>query len=381
MKSNRLLFAIVLTITVLGCQKEAAPPPDGLPASVEALDLPGMPTYDAEALARELNEPAYDVSLRDGHVVEVPAGSSDALAAAIAEAGEGGTVVLLAGEHYESQPVLIEQSVKIVGEDGARLISTGTQPTDAAGILQPALHVLGAAGVVIRNLQIAPDKAPGGTGILLERAPRAQVRNNELEGFQFGILNERSDRARIMRNHVVTTSAWQTGEIFDAHGIVNINGRNVWIVDNEVSNSVLGIWACDRGGFALSNRMSGNLIGFILCNVPAGLYPLPDGTFTGSETPGTTWLVQNNTSNDNLSVGVLVIDGARSNYVINNSAAGNGDYDTEVAGDSERFGFFTPTSAENFIYIFEKEQTVKDCGHDNTVYGGTTVDTAAEPCF
>ena len=67
------------------------------------------------------------------------------------------------------------------------------------------------------------------------------------------------------------------------------------------------------------------------------------------------------------SVKIPVIAGGRRNYVINNSAGGNGDYDTEVAGDSERFGFFTPTSAENFVYIFEKEQTVKDCGFDNTV--------------
>ena len=51
----------------------------------------------------------------------LPAGSVDQLAAAIAEAGPGGEVVLAAGIHKISGTVIVDIPVSIVGEDGAIL--------------------------------------------------------------------------------------------------------------------------------------------------------------------------------------------------------------------------------------------------------------------
>lgn len=136
-----------------------------------------MPTYDAEALRQEsLLDWQHDLAgLRtEGSVVELPAGSVDALAAAIAGAGEGGTVIVKAGEHTESGMVTIGQKVKILGEPGALLIvdtePAQTTPTTATGI-DPALYVFNAPGTVIWGLEIQPASPPGGTGILLENSP------------------------------------------------------------------------------------------------------------------------------------------------------------------------------------------------------------------
>ncbi|NJL77386.1 MAG: hypothetical protein HC892_22495, partial [Saprospiraceae bacterium] len=82
---------------------------------------------------------------------------------------------------------------------------------------------------------------------------------------------------------------------------------------------------------------------------------------------------------DNLNVGFLVIDGAKNNYLSGNEGGNNGTYDFELAGDTERFGFFTPTSVGNRA-IVGSAYTVKDCGLDNVVTGGIKIDTAVEPC-
>ncbi len=55
--------------------------------------------------------------------VEIPAGSADALAAAIAEVRDGGVVLLRSGQHTESRTVTVDHRVKIVGEPGAILIA------------------------------------------------------------------------------------------------------------------------------------------------------------------------------------------------------------------------------------------------------------------
>ena len=78
---------------------------------------------------------------------------------------------------------------------------------------------------------------------------------------------------------------------------------------------------------------------------------------------------------------ILVIDGANQNYLVNNKAGNNGRYDIELAGDSERFGFFTPTSRETTVDTGKyPDLTIKVCSVDDTVIGGQLVDTTADPC-
>ncbi|MEM9888690.1 MAG: hypothetical protein AAF849_22530 [Bacteroidota bacterium] len=81
-----------------------------------------------------------------------------------------------------------------------------------------------------------------------------------------------------------------------------------------------------------------------------------------------------------MNTGYLIIDGAAENYLVGNVAGNNGTYDFEFAGDSERFGFLTPTSVGNRAFI-SNEYTVKDCGIDNEITGGIVIGVADDPCF
>lgn len=79
-------------------------------------------------------------------------------------------------------------------------------------------------------------------------------------------------------------------------------------------------------------------------------------------------------------MGYLVIDGANHNTLTNNFASNNVRVDYDFAGDSNRFGFFTPKCFNNTAHI-SKGNTVKDCGDNNTITGGVRIDTNAVPCF
>ena len=379
MKQNTYYPILVLFFLISSCNKEDLRRPAIPEDCLSGYTIPGMPTYDQEALERELSEPVSPLSFRSGKIVELPAGSVDGLATAIAEAGAGGMVRVKAGDHQESSTVTISQPVRIMGEPGARLIFD-TQPTTVAGGVVPAIFLYNVSGVFIQGLEIVPASAPGGTGIVLENAPRTIFRNNVIKDHQFSILIEKSDRCRILKNTIVGSDAWQTGGLPAVHGIVNINGNFNWIAGNDISNTVFGIWACDKNGFSISNDTQGNLIGQILCNVPENAFPLPSGTLAGSETPGEGWMLQNNTSSGNFDAGYLVIDGANNNFLVGNKGNGNGTYDIELTSETDRFGPTIPGSSENWVVAF-KNQTVKDCGDDNRVIGGELVDIETDPCY
>jgi len=311
-------------------------------------------------------------------VVEVPADSENALAAAIAEAGEGGMVVLKAGNHFESSTVNINQRVTIRGEKGAVLISD-VKPLSQVGFVQAALHIQGANNVAIFGLTIQPATAPGGTGILIQNARRSFVVRNTMNDLQIGVFVEEGDQTRIARNTFNTSLGWATGELITAAGVIISNGDQVRIVGNTATTGFFGVFSSDEDGLYLGNRTSGgNAIGQILCKVPTA-YPLPDGSVVGSQTSATNWLSLYNESSQNAAIGYLVIDGAERNYLAGNEASENAVYDIELAGASERFGFPTPPCANNKVLVGEG-QSVKDCGDDNEVIGGVSVDTDANPC-
>jgi hypothetical protein len=96
--------------------------------------------------------------------IVVPAGSVDALEAAVAAAGTGGVVIVKPGLHSESETVTVSHRVSIVGLPGAA-VQVDTQPsTETQGVLEPALYVVGAPGTWISGLEITPTGALGGTG-------------------------------------------------------------------------------------------------------------------------------------------------------------------------------------------------------------------------
>jgi hypothetical protein len=184
----------------------------------------------------------------------------------------------------------------------------------------------------------------------------------------------------INNNKIVSSTGWQTGDLGFTEGVLVLNGELVEIKDNDVSNALVGIFVSDRRGLVVNNIAYGNLLGIVLCNHTVTI-PTPGGEIVGSETNATKWIVRGNRSHDNLDIGYMVIDGANENYLVNNQGGNNVRYDIELVGDSERFGFFTPTSRESIVDTGKySDLIVKDCGVDDTVIGGQLVDTSADPC-
>ena len=104
------------------------------------------------------------LEFRSGNTVTVPAGSVDALADAIAEAGEGGTVVLEAGTHTESAQLIIDSKVRIKGEEGSELTLHAPDILDYTASIQPGIITHG-VGTLIEGISITPDVTIGGVGI------------------------------------------------------------------------------------------------------------------------------------------------------------------------------------------------------------------------
>jgi parallel beta-helix repeat protein len=303
--------------------------------------------------------------------VVVPAGSVDALATAIAEAGPGGEVVLAAGPHQISDTVMVEIPVSIVGENGAVLESANSGPDD---VVNAALHIRGADGARIENVIIQTpadaNVAAANAGIVIESASDVQIVNNQITGHTNGILIEHGDRALLKGNAVQTTK----------DGIVLINGSEVSIQDNFASCTRFGIWIGSERADITGNTLQGNMIGLLLCS-PRNF--IISGELRSTDTPATDCMVYQNYAFDN-AWGYLVFDGAFDNLLMNNAAAFNSSYDIELGGESMRFGILTPTTSGNTVMQGLKYAglKVKVCGINNQALGNVDlVDNATDPCF
>ena len=313
--------------------------------------------------------------------IEIPAGSTDALAQAINNACAGGVIYLKTGVHTETKPITITKSVNIIGAAGAVLKLNAALDTGTTGAitLKPAIHILNAPNTALLDLDIQPTETDGGTAILFENSNQSCVLRCKFTKFQFSVMIEKSDRMVVLKNTIVVSSLWQTGKIGNAFGIVVINGKSGYIAENIVSNAIFGIWPCDQWGTCTQNTVTENLIGIILCNVPMGVF-LPNGKVIGSLVPSTGWKTRNNKATDN-QWGYLIIDGANNNIIENNEAARNAAYDMELTTDSYRFGFLTPMSYDNTVNVGSYPNIrIKDCGRNNKVTGGIKVNTTTDPC-
>ncbi|MCB0522560.1 MAG: right-handed parallel beta-helix repeat-containing protein [Lewinellaceae bacterium] len=370
MKKLIQLLPILLVLSIQSCQKD----------STEKADQnlqPENSRYTAPLNTGELTS-------RSGcDWTEIPAGSVDALADAIASTCDNGVIYLRAGMHTENLRVTVSKSVKIIGEAGAVLkIKSDLAPynTDGTENIFPGLHILNAPGTLVQDLEIQPVDGDGGTAILIEKSDASAVMRCKISNFQFSIMIEKSDRITAMFNNIVATGLWQTGVVNEALGIVVINGKSNYISDNEVSNAFFGVWACGSWSTYERNSTHGNYIGLILCNVPLYMV-LPSGDVTGAETPATGWKVSNNTSTDNFDNGIMVIDGSKFNKIWNNQVHGNGlsplagtAADIETFDDSYLFGFLTPSVQDNYIdATSDPATTTRNCGINNTFVGGTDI--------
>lgn len=322
-----------------------------------------------------------DPAVTPGTTVVLPAGSADGLAAAIDAAGPGGTVIVEAGPHSESGPVTIGIPVVILGEPEA-VIESVTSPSRARPlVVDPALHVQGAEGVVIQGLTLRPPAgSAGGCAVLVEDAPGATVEGNTITGYQFAVLVQRGDGSRISNNTLSIARGDASGPFPAEHGVVVINGSGVAVVGNTISGATFGIWASGADGLADGNDVSRSLAGVILFRVPEGNLSI-SGDASGSAASATNWDVRDNVSTGNF-WGYLVIDGSSQSRFWRNAASGNLASDIELAGDSFRFGFLTPSSFDTTIYVgAQHDLVIKDCGRDDRILGAANlVDTTANPC-
>jgi len=319
--------------------------------------------------------------------VQLPAGSIDGLAAAIGNAGTGGTVILKSGLHTESGTVTVGFRVNIIGEPGA-ILETSTSPDpDYPITIEAAIHLKNAAHAKVEGIWFRPPaSATGSCAVVIEDSPHSQVLHNRVSDYQFGVLVHHGDHAQVSGNAIQVSDAWaldpsDPGFLVEADGIIVSNGRHVRVTDNAISGGFQGIWLCDEKGYCAENTLTDNLIGLILCRVAAENF-LISGADAEASQPGTAWLVHRNVAHDN-DWGIQVTDGTHHNVLLNNQATGNHVYDCELTGDTLRWGFFVAGCFENLVVQGGPTSLmVKDCGANNTLRGNVTlVDTNADPCY
>lgn len=365
---------------------DAPRPSDALGTpDIEEYKTPAVRAIEAELAQLEVFDPAVsDDEVLGRHfgfglhgAVNVPAGSVDALAAAIAEAGPGGVVRLARGLHTESSTIEITFPVTILGRRGA-VLEVASLPYPDSELLDAAFHIRGAnvgrASVTIAGLEIRPVGDIGGVGILVENTAHVAIAYNSILDHQDGVFLQRADDARILGNEIVVNAANPD------HGILAVNGKRVAVSGNVVSGGFFGLWACDEDGYAAGNEFFDNLlIGLIYCKVPMG-YLLPDGTDANSDLPATRWFGAFNRSHDN-TWGYMIVDGSNNSVLAFNAASNNAAYDVHVVPETEvLFGFCTPQTFDNTVITADSDDLIKDCGIDTTVIGGTLVDTSVDPC-
>jgi nitrous oxidase accessory protein NosD len=364
------LVALAATLVLFGCKKESTVNTATLDP-MSAMDDAHYYHPDFAAIT------ATDRSACDW--TEIPAGSVNALSAAIAATCNGGVIYLKAGLHTENARISISKTVKILGEAGAVLkLNSTLSPFTAAGTfpIAPAIHVLNASSVLIQGLDIQTTGGEGSTAILLQNAPESAVMNCKITNFQVSIVVEKSDRVVLMRNKIVGGTSWQTQAV-ESDGIVVVNGKSPYLAENDVTSTVFGAWICDTWGTCQQNTFNGNLFGIVLCNVPQ-YFELPDATVTGALVPCTRWKVVNNKAKANLDNGITVIDGANGNIITQNEVTGNGSSpfagtaaDIEIFSDSQIFGFLTPKAYDNYVDATQfPGSNIRNCSTGNTILGG-----------
>ncbi len=346
MKIKNLFFAALLGILFVGCSKKEDQSPQKVvdrPQRIELRTMKGMEFVRPEV-------PPYTGSEIESRGVTVVPPGTNQLQAIINNAGNGETIRLLAGTHTEDATLVINHKVKLTGDAGAVLSLGGF-----IGVL-----VTGANGTSISNIELLN---AGGSiiGIGVENSSLVSITGNGFSGFTHSIALEQANHAKVTGNTIAGTGA--------GFGVTVINGDFVLVSGNNISANYFGIWACDRKGTAVNNNTHGNVIGIILCKVPAGGFPLGTGT-GGAEFSCNEWNVSNNNASGNI-WGYLIIDGSFENILSNNTGSDNL-IDMELAGDTNlTFGFFTPTSENNTVNVGGSGMDVIDCGVDNVVHGTT----------
>ena len=318
---------------------------------------------------------SIDLTTRNsGQWVVVPAGSADALAAAINSAGSGGVVYLKAGTHTESLPITIRTSITIIGEDGSTLkIKSPINPPDSikAVVLTPAFHVLNAPQTALFNLSVDPVDSAGGGFALFENSPQSALMYNKINQFGYGAVVEGSDQFVAIGNHIISNNLWKTKVVRETMGILSINGKSTYIAQNEIENFFAGIFVSDKYGSIVGNNTHDDKFAIVTCGYGLPLR-LPQGNIAATKVEAESWKILNNQISNSSYDGIAMISGTKWSVVQGNVITGSGIFDYDLGGDTHRFqgGRLLVTSHDNTI-MASSGQTIKDCGSNNTVIGGT----------
>jgi nitrous oxidase accessory protein NosD len=307
---------------------------------------------------------------RSGYWTTIPAGSTNALAQAIAEADPGGIIYLKAGTHTETDRVRVDKRVHIIGETGAVLMIASL---DTVATHSPAIHILNAPGAVIQNVDIRPFNNGAYTAVLLENSPGSAVLSSKLTGFPVGVLVEKSDRIALMYNTLEGTGT--------DNGILVNNGKSAYIADNDISGFGIGLWACDRWGTSERNNFHDNYNGTLLCKYNAVFGATIPGSSTplGAESTCVLWKLRNNKFINNIENGLSIRDSSNRNFIeSSNEYSGNVLYDIWIPADEDLIPgvLFVPAAYDNTIHA-APGVLIKNCGINNTVVGGTI---SPDPC-
>ena len=240
------LSALLLAASMLAffsCSKEQAVPTTTTTSEVDYQKVKNDIRQSWETIRNVQGIKDIDLETRAGQFIVVPAGSTNALVKAIADAGEGGIVYLKSGLHTETSGITIKQRVVLIGEDGAILkIQAPLTPYDANGILtlKPGIHFFNAPRSLVQNIDIQPIDPNGGEALLFENSDQSGVMFNKTANFQFSFIVEKSNQMTIMGNKLVSNTLWQTDPLIECDAILNINGLSTYIANNEMSNALSG---------------------------------------------------------------------------------------------------------------------------------------------
>ncbi|MDF1867187.1 MAG: NosD domain-containing protein [Saprospiraceae bacterium] len=369
MKFKMYFFSALLCTAFFSCSENANLdlPTDGLdPEAIAFID-----NAIAELEADNDQPPSEEASNRS--VVYVKAGSKDALADAITEAGVGGKVMFKSGTHYLSQGVTVTHSVRIEGESGA-VIKTNV---DAPSI--PVIYVNGAVNFRIKNLEFQRTGEQAGSAIMLDEADFARIEGLVLKNYGSGIFSDKSNLIRIFNNTISGPANFSSTSGIESC-ISLIDGKKAKVYGNTISSADFGIYLSGEKGVAYENTVFGCIHGLTLGQFPFGFARFPDLPYRSSE-KAEKWVIKDNLAQYN-AWGYLFGNGGNNSYVYNNDASNNQVYDFELAGETSRFGFVAPTSKKILFSAGKyKKVAVKDCGESNQVFGGEKVDTGIYPCF
>jgi len=341
-------------------------------------------TYDPGELEK------IEIVLRDEKPLEqrrtevhLAAGTTNQLAGAIASADPSTVIVLDAGDHFETGTVLINKSVIIEGYGANLIFSNVPGITDATQLvwnIKSGIHINeGGSYTSIRGVTFKGSDLVPAVAVFLDHSKGVKITYNIFENWQFGISGYNAVYSIIKKNIIHANPGWATGAIPESDGIILSDGTHNHLIENEINNGLSGIFTGGFMGVDFGNKTNNCGIGQILCKVPAG-FNIINGVEINTQASTSNWRVMFNTSSNSALFGFLVIDGANKCILDHNKASNNGLYDIEVAGDSNRFGFFTPRAYNNRVHAYGNLK-VKNCGENTHIIGGTLVDNTVDPCF